>query len=279
MSFDFATALKEGAAALKQKQLGAILLGSSGSGKSRACGTLGVKTLYIHTSGEQHGALSANSGGSEIHPLCIDHENGKILDPDSAYTRLLAVLSDGSGIAKAGFKAVVLDGLTEIEALILETKAWKQRVQVEYKGVASYAGPVTLSMMRPILTNLQKMQKDYGIHFIVTCILNVKELGESGEILSAEPKLKGFDVATDMVRQFADVLIIGQMSNGEISKPRIQIGAHVSKASKDFKTLEVRKLQNFYLRITGCDLAGAPDTLAPNLAKIAEYKAAGTYKE
>lgn len=279
MTFDFSKALKEGAAALKQKQLGAILLGASGSGKSRACGTLGVKTLYIHTSGEQHGALSASSGGSEIHPICIDMEGGKLLDPDTAYTRLLAVLSDGDVIAKAGFKAVVLDGLSEIEALILETKAWKQRVQVEYKGVASYAGPVTTSLMRPIIASLLKLQKEIGIHFVVTCILNVKELGESGEILSAEPKLKGFDVATDMVRQFADVLIIGQMSNGEVSKPRIQIGAHVSKASKDFKTLEVRKLQNFFVRVTGCDLSGAPDTLAPNLAKIAEYKAAGTYKE
>jgi len=279
MTFDFTAALKEGAAALKQKQLGAILLGSSGSGKSRACGTLGVKTLYIHTSGEQHGALSAASGGSEVHPICIDQDAGKILDADAAYTRLLAVLSDGAAISKAGFKAIVLDGLTEIEALILETKAWKQRVQVEYKGVASYAGPVTLSMMRPILANLQKLQKEHGIHFVVTCILNVRELGESGEILNAEPKLKGFDVATDIVRQFADVLIIGQMSNGEVSKPRIQIGAHVSKASKDFKTLEVRKLQNFFVRVTGCDLTGAPDTLAPNLAKIAEYKAAGKYAE
>jgi hypothetical protein len=279
MSFDLATALKEGQAVLKQKQLGAILLGSSGSGKSRACGTMGVKTLYLYTSGEQHGALSASSGGSEILPICVDQEGGKALDPDAAYSRLLAIINDGEAISKAGIKAVVIDGLTEIESMILETKAWKQRVQVEYKGVASYAGPVTLSLMRPILTGLQKLQKDHGIHFVVTCILNVKELGEHGEIMSAEPKLKGFDVATDMVRQFADVLIIGQMSNGEVSKPRIQIGAHVSKASKDFKTLEVRKLQNFHVRVTGCDLSGAPDTLAPNLAKIAEYKASGKYVE
>lgn len=278
MTFDFAAALKEGQAALKQKQLGAILLGSSGSGKSRACGTMGVKTLYLHTSGEQHGALSASSGGSEILPICIDIEAGKVLDADSAYNRLLAILADGAGIAKAGIKAIVIDGLTELEALILETKAWKQRVQIEYKGVSSYAGPVTLSMMRPILNSLLKLQKDHGIHFIVTCILNVKELGESGEILNAEPKLKGFDVATDMVRQFADVLIIGQMSNGEVSKPRIQIGAHVSKASKDFTTKEVRKLQNFFVRVTGCDLSGSPETLAPNLANIIKYKEIGKYE-
>ena len=277
MTFDLATAIAEGKAALQRKQLGAILLGSSGSGKSRACGTLGVKTLYIHTSSEEHGALSASAGGSEIVPICIDREGGKQLDPDASYNRLLTILGSGEALAKAGIKAVTIDGLSEIEALIMETKAWKARVLSEYKGVASYAGPVTLSMMRPIVAALLKLQKDHGFHFVVTCILNVKELGESGEILAAEPKLKGFDVATDMVRQFADVLIIGQMSNGEVSKPRIQVGAHVSKASKDFQTKEVRKLQNFFVRITGCDLSDAPDTLAPNLAKISEYKEKGKY--
>lgn len=277
MSFE--QALKDGQAVLKQKQLAAILLGSSGSGKSRTCGTMGLKTLYLYTSGENHGTVSANSGGSEILPVCIDQAGGRALDADASYNNLLSLLSESEAISKAGIKAIVIDGLTEIEALILETKAWKQAVAVEYKGVSSYAGPVTLRMMRPILVALQKLQKDLGIHYIVTCILNVKELGESGEILSAEPKLKGFDVATDMVRQFADVLIIGQMSNGEVSKPRIQIGAHVSKTSKDFTTKEVRKLQNFNVRVTGCDLSSAPNTLAPNLAKIIKYKDVGKFVE
>lgn len=269
--------VKQGTEALKNKAVAAILLGPSGAGKSRACGTFGVKTLYLHTSSEAHGAASAAVGGSEILPICIDVEDGKTLSADDAYAKLLNILSAKDQIKALGVGAIALDGATEIESVIMGTTAWKQRVAAEYKGVASYAGPVTLGLFRPILTALQALQRDLNIHYALTCILNVKELGESGAITNAEPKLKGFDVATGIVQQFPDVLVIGQVSDGERSRPAFQLGAHVHKTSKDFTTKEVRKLQNFWVRVTGADISEAPDMLAPNMSRIVEIKAAGRY--
>jgi hypothetical protein len=274
---NLAEMIKDGNKALLNKAVAAILLGPSGAGKSRTCGTFGVKTLYLHTSSEAHGAASAAVGGSEILPICIDVEEGETLSADKSYERLLSILGAKDQLKKLGIGAIALDGATEIENLIMQTSAWKARVASEYKGVASYAGPVTLGMFRPILTALQALQRDLGVHYIMTCILNVKELGENGAITNAEPKLKGFDVATGIVQQFPDVLVVGQVSDGDRTRPAIQLGAHVHKASKDFTTKEVRKLQNFWVRVTGADLSEAPDMLAPNLARIAEIKAAGKY--
>jgi hypothetical protein len=277
--FDFSAAIKQGQEALKNKNVGLILLGPSGSGKSRACGTFGVKTLYLHTSGESHGPASAAAGGSEILPICIDKDGDKQLSADEAYTRLLEILGSTQELKKLGIGAVAIDGATELENIIQNTTAWKARLAAEYKGVKSYAGDLTLSMFRPIILGLQKLQTDLNIHYVITCILSVKEYGESNEILDASPSLYGFNVATGLIQQFPDILVVGQVSDGERTRPAIQLGSHVSKATKDQKSQEVRKLSNFYNRITGADLATCPDLMKPSLKLVAEIKKLGHYPE
>lgn len=264
-------------ARLSNKALDCILLGPSGAGKSRACGTLGVPTLYLFTSGENHGPISAASGGSQILPICIDRDGEKVLTSDESYNRLLSILNDVEGIKALGVGAIAIDGASEIESIILGTSFWKTAVDREYKGVSSYAGQITLALFRRVLSAIQKLRSELGLHVVVTCILNVKELGDNNEILDAEPKLKGYDVATGLVQQFSDVLVIGQYFKDDRNVPRIQLGAHVTKSSKDFQTKVVRKLHNFYVRLTGCDLSEAPETLPANLARIAEIKASGKY--
>lgn len=295
--FDFTAAIKEGQKRLENKNLALIALGPSGSGKSRLCGTMGVKTLYLHTSGESHGPASAAAGGSEILPICIDagpsipskHVDGDgnesmvpsstTVSADEAYKRLLDILDSVAELKKLGVKAIAIDGATELESIIQNTTTWKQRLAAEYKGVKSYAGDLTLSMFRPILLKLQRLQAELGIHYVLTCILSVREYGENNEILDASPSLYGFNVATGLIQQFPDILVIGQVSDGERARPAIQLGSHVSKATKDQKSQEVRKLSNFYNRITGADLTTCPDLMKPNLKLVAEIKKLGKYPE
>lgn len=283
MSFNFASAIKDGQERLKNKNVSLILLGPSGSGKSEFCGSGGVKTLYLHTSGESHGPASAERGavksGGEILPICIDKDGDKQLSADETYARLLEILASGQGLKKLGIGAVALDGATELESLIQNTTAWKARLAAEYKGVKSYAGDLTLSMFRPILLALQKLQAEINIHYVLTCILTVREYGENNEILDASPSLYGFNVATGLIQQFPDILVIGQVSDGERARPAIQLGSHVSKATKDQKSQEVRKLSNFYNRLTGADLTTCPDLMKPNLKLVAEIKKLGHYPE
>lgn len=271
--------IKAGQERLKNKNVALCLLGPSGSGKSRACGTFGVKTLYLHTSGEGHGPASAASGGSEILPVCLDRDGDTVLSADEAYKRLLDILNSGAELKKLGVGAIALDGATELEAMIQNTTAWKARLAAEYKGVKSYAGELTLSFFRPILVGLQKLQDDLGIHYVLTCILNVREVGENNEILDASPALYGFNVATGLIQQFPDILVVGQVSDGERTRPAIQLGSHVSRVSKDQASKEVRKLSNFFCRVTGADLSEAPDLVKPDLGRIARTKAAGKYVE
>jgi hypothetical protein len=277
MTFDLASAIAEGNADLKNNHLGLVILGSSGAGKSRMLGTFGVKTLYLYTSGESHGPVSAASGGSEIVPICLDRAGDKELTADQAYDRLLAVLGDDAGLKKLGIKAVAIDGASEIENIILGTTKWEQAVQIGYKGVKAYAGPVTLAMFRPVMNALTRLQKILGIPYAMTCILNVKELGDGGAIADAEPSLKGYAVAVGIVQQFPDIVVLGQMSKDGRATPRIQLGADVSRTTKDFNTKEVRKLQNFHPRLTGVNLDNAPETLKPDLSRLVTFKKEGTY--
>lgn len=277
MSLDLGAMIKEGQKVLDNKCVSAIILGASGNGKSRACGTFGVKTLYLHTSSEAHGAQSAALGGSEIVPICIDSTANGLLTPDEAYKRLLGILEAADQLTKLGIKAIAIDGASEIENIITSTNVYKARVASEFKGVSSFAGPVVLSMFRPILSALQQLQASHGIHYVVTCILNIKGLGENGEIADAEPKLAGYNVATGLIQQFPDVLAIGRVSDGEKEVPMLQFGAHVHKSSKDFTTKEVRKLHNFNIRVTGVDLSEAPEMIKPNFARLIEFKKAGKY--
>lgn len=276
---NFAQLIKDGQEKLKNKNVALVLLGPSGSGKSRACGTFGCKTLYLHTSGESHGPASAAGGGSEILPICLDRDGEKALTADESYARLLEILAAGPELKKLGIGAIAVDGATELEAMIQNTTAWKNRLAAEYKGVKSYAGDLTISMFRPILNGLQKLQHEIGIHYVMTCILSVKEYGENNEILDAAPALYGYNVAVGLIQQFPDVLVIGQLSDGERARPGIQLGSHVSRVSKDQATKEVRKLSNFFSRVTGADLSSAPNIIRPSLALVAEIKKLGKYPE
>lgn len=282
---DFNKAVQFGLNQIKSSKLALILLGPSGAGKSSICGTLGVRTLFLYSIAEEHGPANAMqfSKNKNVlpYPYDVNISTGEMLSPDLAYKNLLDILKDTEGLKKQKIGAIVVDGATQVETMIQSTTQWSEAVARNYKGNASYAGPITLAMFRPILTSLSTLRKELDIHYVMTGILHVKELGEDGSLLEASPSLAGYNVAEGLIQNFPDVLMIGAMKNPKgILAPRIQLHSSVTKTTSDFKTKEVRKILNCSNRLTGIKMDLAPTTtLPPNLALIAKIKADGKFPE
>lgn len=285
MSFNFDAAIAAAKKDQENRCLNLLLLGSSGNGKSYTQGTFGVKTLYLYTTKEDHGPASASSlenvkqFGDNVKPVRLDiDETGKQLSADETYKRLLTILNDLAGIKKAGFGAVAIDSATEIEELIKSTTEYNSLLQAKYKGVESYAGPIVLSMFRPIISALKTLRLELNVHSCMTCILDVQEYGDNGAIVASKPSLAGYNVATGLCQMFADVMVVGKMKrpDGTPGYP-FQVGAQVSKSTQDFKTKEVRKTHNFNIRLTGCDMSTFPDAMPSNLSLLIKCKQAGKF--
>jgi hypothetical protein len=271
MAFDFEAAIKEASREAGQNFLGAIVLGSSGAGKSRLMGSFGCKTLYLYTTGEDHGPKSAKvAGGPDLVPLCLDFANGEQLSADAAYARLLEILGSKDQLKKMGIGAIAVDGATEIETLIRGTTAWERACQTAQGKHNTYAEPATtVSMFRPVISALKDLQRSLQIHFVVSCILDVKELGPNGDILEAAPRLQGYTVAEAVVQQFGDVLVIGRMErNGEV-KYKLQFMTEIAKSAKD-EAGRMKRSMNFSPRITGA--TEIPPFLDADLRKCIELK-------
>lgn len=277
MSFDFAGAVKDAQKDLTNSKVFLLLLGASGNGKSYALGTFGVKTLYLYTQGESHGPKSAKTQGAEnIVPVCIDRDGEKELTPDLAIKRLHTILDDAEGIKKAGFGAIALDGASELEAVFRDSERFKIACLANGKHNGFAEGPVTLGMFREVLVKLKKLQRELQVHVAMTCILEVKEMSEDGTIESSSPSLQGYMVATGLVRNFDDVMIIGRMqAKGHVAY-RLQLLAAATKVSADFKTKEIKKTFNFSPRLNGVDITaagGESGHIKADLSKLAELKA------
>lgn len=268
--------IKAAQAQMECKHLAMILFGPPSGGKSQAMGTMGVKTLYLYFSGESHGPGSAHAGGTDILPYCVDLDaDGNKLEPDVAYAELVELLQDQKFMTDNLIKAVAVDSGGELEFMIMQTTHWKVEAQKRYKGVESYCFPITLEMFRPVMDALRNLQLKLGMHYVVSCILNVSEFADNGTIASAEPKMFGYGTVSGFLQQFPDRMIVSQVEKDGVLKPRIQLGSMVTKTTKDQKTKEVAKIQHFRPQLQGVDLTVGPNFLPPDLSKLIKYKAAG----
>jgi hypothetical protein len=276
MGFNFKAAEARAQKDLSNKGLALMLLGQSGGGKSFAFGTFGVKTLFLYGTGEDHGPTSARkTAAGDLIPVCWDFDDaGERLSPDKAYKRLLDALSDVDGIKAEGFGAVVVDGATELETLIRKTSKWEQACLTDKGKHNNFAeSDATKAMFRPVLEGLKDLQRKLGIHYAMSCILDIKQLAEDGEIQEASPKLSGYGVAENLIQQFPDIVAIGRMRNKkEQIAHRLQFLASVTKTSKD-ATGHVKKTMNFNPRLAGFKVDELPGTLEADLAALAKLKA------
>jgi hypothetical protein len=272
--FDFAAAEKAASKDNRpEARIAAVVLGATRAGKSYLAGTMPGKTLFLHTQGEDHGKYSAMLAGGKIVAVSIDiGDDGKVLGADSAYRRLLDILRDGTGMAKAGFQSIVIDGLTELEALIRTTSQWTTDCLA--KGVHNgFAEPAaTLKMIRPIMDALRTLQRDQGLHYYVTCLLMVKQTDEAGEILASEPKLTGYEVAAQLIPQFPDQILLGRMLNPAGAEAhRLQFGGKVTKTVKE-KNGEIKKQAGFTPALQHVPSDDLPSTMKADMAVVLKLK-------
>lgn len=261
--FDFSKALEQAKSVLSNNGLEAIILGPSGAGKSSLLGSFGVPTLYLFSTGENHGPKAAEKrakeSGSQVYPVCMDYADGRQLTAEETYARVLSVLGEGGSLAKNGIKAIAVDGAAELEIYIRDTKEWKDACKSASGKHNAFAEPAaTCAMFRPIFNALKALQRDHGIHFAMTCMLDVKEYGPSGEVVEGAPRLKGFQVAEMLLQQFGDVLVVGRMTKGNESKWKLQFMTDITKAAKDDAGLQKRAI-NFNPRLSGVTVPAVVD--------------------
>lgn len=279
MAFDLAKATQESSKLLDNKALEAIVLGPSGGGKSFLLGTAKEKTLHLYFMGENHGIKSSAKAAldtkTEIISVCVDYADGVQLSSDVTYTRLLEILASKS-IVDAGVKLVAIDGLSELETIIRSTLIWKKKCLTEkgnHNGFAETSA--TLEMLKPVIDSLKKLHRENGIHFVVTCILDVVSLGDNGQILESKPRIQGMRVAEEVVRQFGDVFVIGSMRKDGVDKHKLQFKTIVSQASKD-SSGEVKRCLNYSPRIAGAEV---PALMDASLAEVISLKANSSAKK
>ena len=203
-------------------------------------------------------------------PVCIDLDGASA---DDAIANLLTVLRDYERVKRMGFGAVVVDGASELEVLIRNSTAWKKACQTAKGGHNTFAEPTeTLNCFRPIVTAMKDLQRATGVHFYMTCIIDVKDMGPNGEITEASPRLKGYSVAEGLIQQFGDILVVGRMEkNGEV-RHKVQFATTLTKKSSDEKGT-IKRILNFSPRISGFAVHELPEIADASMKQIAEVKA------
>ena len=279
--FNFAKAIEATAKEVNSNALGALVMGGSGGGKSFLTGTLGVKTLYLYALGEDHGPKAAKvTGGENIVPLCFNYdENGDLLadadgNPryDRIYQNICNILTQGVALDGEGFKAVVVDGVPELEAIIRGTDQWADACKTSKGQHNSFSeGPAVNAMLRPIFNLLKDLQRNYGMHYVVTMTLDVQAMGQNGAIEAASPQLSTYSVAETVARQFGDILVVGRMSKGESVKHKLQFMSKVSRASKDQNGL-IKKAINFTPRLSNVPVEDLPAIVDADLKEVLKLK-------
>jgi hypothetical protein len=98
-------------------------------------------------------------------------------------------------------------------------------------------------------------------------------VGDKKEVLEASPKLTSYGVASSVIPQFGDVLMIGRMQEdeGEVQY-NFQMGGNVSKVSKEVNG-RVKKMINFSPRISVLNHGvQIPEYIPADFAEILKIK-------
>jgi hypothetical protein len=270
MSVDYKKLIAKAKGRMTNNALQLIILGPSGAGKSSLTGTTGLKTLYLYCSGESHGPKAAETyGKGDLDAIMVD-DDGRT--PDDAIKLTMDILGDHKFIKDGGYKAIAIDGASEFEALIRKTQLFKNGCKTDKGGHNNFAEPtVVLNIFREILAKLRSLSEE-GVHYVMTCILDVKAIEDDGSILESQPRLSTYSVAEGIIQCFPDVAVIGKMTNSEVkSAHRIQFGSGISKMSKDAAG-RVKKMINFSPRLTG--VKELPEHTKASLADIIKLKEA-----
>lgn len=270
----FASLVKESKEAEKLDKSGNSLflcvLGPSGSGKNHAIGTTRLKTLLVTFMGESHGVKSSRKEGGDITPFFVDYANDKQLSPDDTLKRLREVLSDPQAIYDEGFRVIALDGLSELDLCIQQSKELKGQCLTKGGKVDGFrTAGVTKEIVNGLIKSLLTIQRQTGIHIITTCITDVKEFGDSGEVLECSPRLTTFSLAESALQMFADRVVVGPRTKDDGSRVFVfDSMTGLNRSSKDENGV-ARKTFNFSPRLSSGEL---PKLMKADLSELIKIK-------
>jgi hypothetical protein len=264
--FDFSKALSEAQNDERNTTLMGLVLSPSGGGKSSLAGTFEGSVLFIHTEAEGHGIDSAKAMARKTHkaviiPACISETDGKKLSGDESYNKLLYILSN----IPDTISAVVLDSMTEIEEVIRRSGKFKTLCINDKGKHSAFEEPkAVMVLMRPVLDSLRDLRKR-KIHVLATCILDVSQISDEGDILESKPRLSTYSVAEGIIQQFPTVFTVGCMTKNDKQAYRIQFLSGVSRSSKDTAGI-IKKTINYRPRIAG--VVDLPETIKADVTEI-----------
>lgn len=277
MLIDLQTAIKLAEKDIKNPLIQAIILGPSGAGKSRLLGSMGVKTLLLYGTGEDHGPKSARaSEGSDIIPVCIDYglpkdeKEERYYTPEESFGLIKDILRDYDLLKSLKIKAIAIDGLAVMESMAKKTRQWADKCKTAAgKHNTFKESEATLDVLSEVIDDLKMAQKMLDLHIAVTCMLDVKGLAVDGAITEAAPRLTGYMVAEPLLQQFGDVLVVGKMTKANVTKYKLQFLTDLAKSAKD-EVGELKRAMNFSPRLSG--VGTLPPIMDASLADVAKYK-------
>ena len=270
--FDFAKMKKDMKAQLSNPTLMLLLAGPTGGGKSYTAGTLGVDTLYLHGETECHGVDSASQAVIEKGKGSITEESWAGGSSDESYKNLVGILTDPE--LPKHFGAVVIDGLKDLTFDLISDTTMFTKYCLTNKGEHNQwkEGEATLKLMKPIMTALFNLRRN-RVHTITTVILDINDLGTSGEVLTGKPVLPTFGLANTLLSQFDDRAVVSFATpkvKGEIK------GDHYLQFKMDIKRATtagaVPKVMLIKPKISGVPYQALPEMCKADLEFLFKFK-------
>jgi hypothetical protein len=259
------------AAKSKQESQGmlAVILGSSGSGKSTVCGTTGRPTLVIHTKDESHGPTSASTFNEEVVGYCINQdEEGNELSADDAMERMYALLTAED--LSDNFGCVVFDSLSSIDLLIKKTSEFFEFCKTDKGKHSAYRETeAVLNQIQKLVTSTDSIRAR-GVHVLFTLAAHIKSMEADGTVETVAPVLSSYGCAEGMPRLFPAVLYVAPVVVDGEKKRAFLFNTQVKRESKDLAG-RTTKMLNFSPRLAGIPDAEMPEMLPADFVKLQEF--------
>ena len=275
MSYDFGKMKKDQKALEANPTLMLLLIGPPGGGKSYAAGTTGLDTLFLHGGTERHGADSIKLGCFKKDVGTITTQSWAGKNADESYKNLVSVLTDPT--LPEHFGAVVLDGLKDLTFdLISGTTMWRDFCLTD-KGKHDKwrEGAAIAHLMQPIMTGLFALRAA-KVHTITTMVLDVQDLGSTGEVLLGKPLMPTYGVAAALIPQFDDRVVVSYAAPvvKGVEKPDhyFQFKMDVKRATTNLET-GVTKMMLIKPKLSGVSYQALPPLMKADLEFLAKFKA------
>lgn len=274
-----------------KKPLNMLLVGTQGSGKTTACGSLlaAPTMLLFSNSLESHSPTYMSKGADifsgtspdnlfpipfdtvqetdkELLPWAAKLAPGTSLNGDQAMEKIAAYLKAAQGL---GVKNVVVDSLTAVAAVIKASSRWKLDTTTDKGGHNGFAeADAYVTQFQGLLTQLTKLH-EVGINTVCLCgakTVEVDQVTKQTSIIS--PELPSYRVAERLVFYFGDIAIIVRDVGGPFGS-MLDFEMEAEKVSKELDG-KIKKVMNITPRLQNAPLGAKLTLLPPNLMKLEE---------